>query len=280
MTRDDRSVHAADDVLRRYVRGELRPGPRQELEPHLDSCAHCADRLVFAVDPLLLDRIWSRVDEAVDLPVPGLLERLLLRLRVPGHVARLMAATPALRRSWLCGAALTLLFTALMARFVDPADAHLVYLAVAPLLPVAGVAVSFGRRWDPTHEVTLVAPLSALRLVLTRSTVVLGTSLVLSALAALALPRLGLTAFAWLLPSCTLTALSIALSARLDQVTAACATGAGWLVFLTLTRHTNAAASALGQAAGAGLLLASVGLMSVLRADFGSETRQRKVTRR
>lgn len=276
MTRDDRSVHAADDVLRRYVRGELPPGPRQELEPHLDTCAHCADRLVFAVDPVLLDRIWGRVDEAVDHPVPGRIERLLLWLRVPDHVARLMAATPALRRSWLCGAALTLLFTALMARLAGPANAHLVYLAVAPLLPVAGVAVSFGRRWDPAHEMGLVAPMSALRLVLTRSTVVLGTSLMLSALAALALPRLGLAAFAWLLPSCALTALSVALSARLDQVAAACTTGAGWLVFLTLTRHTDGAASALGQAAIAGLFLAAVGLMSVLRADFDVE----KVTRR
>ncbi|MEV3858712.1 zf-HC2 domain-containing protein [Streptomyces sp. NPDC050095] len=271
MTRDERSTHVPDDVLQQYVHGELPPGPRQEIEPHLDACAHCCDRLLFTSDPVLLNQIWVRVDEAIDVPVPGSLERLLLRLHVPDHVARLTAATPALRGSWLGGAALTLVFAALLARLAGPAGAHLVYLAMAPLLPVAGVAVSFGRRWDPAYEVGLVAPTSALRLVLSRSTVVLGTSLALSAGAALTLPHLGLSAFAWLLPSCALTALSVALSARLDQVTAACTAGAGWLLFLVLTLHTNTATSPLGQAAIAGVLLASIALMSVLRADFDTQ---------
>ncbi|MGA4841549.1 hypothetical protein [Streptomyces sp. G45] len=271
MTRDDRTAHAADEVLREYARGGLSPVLQQRLEPHLDVCAHCADRLASAVDPAVLDRIWNRVDEAIDVPVPGRLERLLLRLRVPDRVARLMAATPALRGSWLGGAVLTLLFTALVARLADAADAHLVLLAVAPLLPVAGVAVSFGRRWDPVYEVGLVAPMSALRLVLIRSTVVLGTSLVLSTATACALPRVGLVAFAWLLPSCTLTVLSIALSARLGHVTAACVVVAGWLVLLTLTRHADIVASALGQTAVAGLFLTAVALISVLRASFDTE---------
>ncbi|MHC0432297.1 zf-HC2 domain-containing protein [Streptomyces sp. O3] len=274
--RDGHPVHPANEVLRRYARGELPPGPREALEPHLDACANCVGRLAHAVEPVALDRIWKHLDEAIDMPVPGRLERLLLRVGVPGHVARLMAATPALRTSWLCGAALILLFTALAARLVGPADAHLVFLGIAPLLPVAGVALSFGRRWDPAHDIGLVAPMSSLRLVLTRSAVVLGTCVPLSAAAALALPRLGLAAFSWLLPSCALTALTIALSARLDRVAAAGVTGVGWLVALALTQQAQAVASAGGQAAVAGVLLASVAVMAVLRSDFDVE----KVTRR
>lgn len=275
--RADDVAHADDGVLRRYARGELPSVLRQEWEPHLDACAHCVDRLALAeeLDPQVLDRVWGRVDDAIDLPVPGRLERLLLRLRVPDHVARLMAATPALRRSWLCGAALTLLFTALVARLAGPGEAPLVFLAVAPLLPVAGVAVSFGRRWDPAYEMGLVAAMSRLRLILVRSTVVLGTSLVLSTAATFALPPLGLVTFAWLLPSCTLTVLSVVLAARLDPVVAACATGAAWLVFLMLTRHADTAVSAPGQSAVAGIFVAAVALLPVLRAAFDTENQKR-----
>ena len=62
------------------------------------------------------------------------------------------------------------------------------FLALAPVLPVAGVAVAFGPRTDPLHEVAVAAPYSSFRLLLLRSAAVLTTSLLLAVPAAALLP--------------------------------------------------------------------------------------------
>ncbi|MGW8985955.1 zf-HC2 domain-containing protein [Streptomyces parvus] len=254
--------HASDALLRAYARGETAPHALRAVESHIDRCPPCRSRLSAHTDPLVLDRGWERLDMAIDAPVLGRGERLLLRVGVPDHVARLLAATPALRASWVGAAALTLLLAALVSRLAEPAGTPVLFLGLAPLLPVAGVAVSYGRRWDPAHEMGLVTPMRAFRLVLMRTAVVLGTCIVLTGVASLALPGLGLATFGWLLPGCALTAVSLALAARTDSTTAAAVTGAGWLAVLIATNNSHAVFSATGQTASAAVLgVASAGVL-------------------
>ena len=54
------------------------------------------------------------------------------------------------------------------------ARARCSFLALAPLLPLAGVAAAFGAALDPTYEIGLAAPLSAVRLLLLRTVAVVG----------------------------------------------------------------------------------------------------------
>ncbi|MFI6933122.1 zf-HC2 domain-containing protein [Streptomyces sp. NPDC050287] len=260
--------HTPDALLRGYARGETAPHALRAVESHLDHCPLCRSRLSDHTDRRILDHGWERLDIAIDAPVPGRGERLLLRFGVPEHVARLLAATPALRASWVSAAALTLLLAALIARLAEPAGTPVLFLGLAPLLPVAGVAVSYGRRWDPAHEMGLVAPMRAFRLVLLRTAVVLGTCIPLTAAASLALPGLGLATFGWLLPGCALTAVSLALAARMDSTTAAGATGAGWLAVLIATHASHAVFSATGQTASAAVLAVASACVLLSRTAF------------
>ncbi|MFJ1591630.1 zf-HC2 domain-containing protein [Kitasatospora albolonga] len=260
--------HTPDALLRGYARGETAPHALRAVESHLDHCPPCRSRLADHTDPRTLDHGWERLDMAIDAPVPGRGERLLLRFGVPDHVARLLAATPALRASWVSAAALTLLLAALVSRLAESAGTPVLFLGLAPLLPVAGVAVSYGRRWDPAHEMGLVAPMRAFRLVLLRTAVVLGTCIALTGAASLTLPGVGLAAFGWLLPGCALTAVNLALAARMDSTTAAGATGAGWLAVLIATHDSHAVFSATGQTASAGVLAVASVVVLLSRTAF------------
>jgi ABC-2 type transport system ATP-binding protein len=62
------------------------------------------------------------------------------------------------------------------------------FLIVAPMLPLAGVAVAFGPGVDPTYEIGLASPMRSLRLLLVRAAAVLATTAPLAAAAGLLLP--------------------------------------------------------------------------------------------
>lgn len=223
--------HVPGEELRRYAERALTPPLLWSVEHHLVACPGCRQRLAGIADPGLTDRGWSRLDSELDAPVPGPVEWLLLRLTVPDHTARLLAATPMLRLSWLAAVALTLALTVTVANLAHP----LVFLAVAPLLPLIGVAASYGPRVDPTYEISVVAPLHTFRLLLLRSVAVLSATTGLSVAASLGLPDYGLQALGWFLPSLALTLLSLVLMPRLGHVGAPAAVGLAWAALLAGT---------------------------------------------
>lgn len=241
MSRDE--WHVAQEELRRYAAGRCTPPWLWSTEAHLAACDLCRERLTEVAGPELIGVGWSRLDAALDAPIPGRVERLLARLGVADHTARLLTATPALRLSWLAAIASALAFSAVAAVLSDRLSSPIVFLALAPLLPLAGIAASFGPRVDPTYEIALVAPLDTFRLLLLRCAAVLTTTSALSAAVALALPRYGLAALGWFLPSLTLTLLSLALTPRLGPVTATTTVAAGWVVVLAATVRPDTGAS-------------------------------------
>ena len=174
--------HADGEVLGAYSDGRLDAAGRWSVEAHLTSCAACRLQAGALVDPVRLRRLRAALIEAVDVPRAGVVERL-VRLGVPDHTARVLAATPALRGSWLLAVAATLAFAVLAAWVRRGADANLWFLCIAPLLPLAGIAVAYGPGVDPTYEIGLAAPLGSFRLLLLRAATVLGTSTLLAAAA-------------------------------------------------------------------------------------------------
>ncbi len=156
----------------------------------------------------------------------GRVESALVRLRVPEHVARLIAATPSLRASWFAAASVAIGFSAWAAK-AGP-NGVLLFLVVAPLLPLAGVAAAYGPWMDPMHEVTHATPVSGLRVLLLRSAAVLVSTAVIVGSAALVLPGADWTAAAWILPSLGLTLASLALSTFIPSQWAAGAVTLLW----------------------------------------------------
>ncbi|MBD9724026.1 zf-HC2 domain-containing protein [Streptomyces caniscabiei] len=264
------SWHADDGDLREYAHGTLAAPRLWSVETHLAACADCRAALSAHVPPAEISAGWARLDAALDAPRPGPVESLLIRLGVADHTARLLAATPVLRRSWLGAVVLTLL----LAVGVGVAASPLLLLATAPLLPLAGVAISFGPALDPTYETAVVAPMHIFRLLMVRTVAVLATTTALSALASLALPSFGLAALGWLLPALALTSTGVALTARLGPVLAPVLVGTGWTALVVLSRllasGTPLPFTAQGQGAAAGVAVLASVLLVAARDRFDS----------
>ena len=224
--------HADPETLASYTGGELDDVRASSLEAHLLSCDRCRQHLAASVPATPLDLIWTEVVATIDAPRAGLVERALLALRVPDHAARLLAATPSLRVSWLFAQVVALGFAVLAANQATGQSAELalfLFLIVAALLPVAGVAVAFGPGVDPAYEIGAASPIRADRLLLMRAATVLATSIVISSGAALAMPGFDAIAAAWLLPSLGLTLATLALGTWLRPFATAASVGLGWV---------------------------------------------------
>ncbi|MBC2904043.1 zf-HC2 domain-containing protein [Streptomyces cupreus] len=260
--------HVSEEDLRAYARTELAAPMLWSADTHLAACARCRAALAEVSEPV--DAGWERLDAELDAPRPGLFEGLLVRIGVADHTARLLAATPVLRRSWLAAVVFLLVTTV---GVVYSAGSPTLFLALAPLLPLAGVALSYGPALDPTYEMAVVAPVHGFKLLMIRTLAVLAAGLGLNGLATLALPDYGLRALAWLLPALALTATGLALTPRFGPVLAPSLVGGAWVALIAAA---DAAAdggplipfTAAGQSAAAAVAALAVGLLYLARDRF------------
>ena len=220
--------HVQHDLLERYARGDAEPAHAFSIEAHLPSCPLCRGQIAQLTDGARAARVWEAIEERLDAPRRGPVEAGLVRAGLPEHIARLLGATPALRLSWLLACALVLALAVWAANHREAGLA--LFLALAPLLPLAGVAAAYGPDIDPTYEVALAAPMRSFRLLLIRALAVLVTTTALAAVAALALPGLQWSAAAWLAPSLGLTLASLALATRMSALVACGSLAALWML--------------------------------------------------
>ncbi|WP_127469012.1 zf-HC2 domain-containing protein [Streptomyces sp. B27] len=159
----------------------------------------------------------------------------------------LWASGPALRGAWaaaLCVVvlgALGLSYGAGLGASVRP-----LLLVTAPVLPLAGVALSYGRHADPLYEVVTSTPSGGLRLLLVRAAAVLGVSVPALTLAGAALPPAagGPGAAAWLLPGLALTLAALALGSFVGSRRGAAAVGGAWALFVVAPATSGGPAGA------------------------------------
>jgi hypothetical protein len=227
-------THTDFAVLDSYAAATLDPIRSASLEAHLVGCEECrtvlAQRVSLTTRPRL-EQIWDGVVDRLDAPRVGPIERALCAIGVPEHAARLLAATPALHASWLLANSALLAFAVLAAHAAT--GGALAFLALAPLLPLAGVATAYGPGVDPTYEIGMAAPLSSFRLLFIRAASALVASIFLVGLAALAVPSVAWSAAVWLLPALALSLGSLALGAVVNPLWASGGIGVGWLAIVT-----------------------------------------------
>lgn len=158
----------------------------------------------------------------------------------------LWAAGPAVRGAWPVAVLVVALGAVGLAYGAGVQAARPLLLAVAPVVPVLGVALSYGPHADPLHEITAATPSGGLRLLLTRTAAVLAVSLPLLTLAALLLPASGAPgAAAWLLPGLALTLASLALAGYVGCRAATAVTGVGWLAAVLVPALSSPAGAPL-----------------------------------
>jgi hypothetical protein len=233
--------HADETLLADYVRGDAGPLLGASLEQHLIHCADCRARIASHVDTPPLDAVWARIQDRAEAGRPPVVERLLVRLGVSETDALLVARAPSLRASWLGGLAATVAFAGLGAASGGSRGLAL-FLLLAPLVPVAGVAFAYGPDVDPAYESGLAAPYPAARLLLLRAAAVLVSSLPLTLLAGLLIPALTWTAVSWLLPALAFTAIVLAASTWARPAAVAVVLGVGWVTAVgAATRESDPA---------------------------------------
>jgi hypothetical protein len=230
--------HLDEATLRAYVDGHPLPVVGASVESHLVDCPTCRGRLGELMSHETVDEAWSAIRAHVEAPRPSVAERVLRWLAVSAESARLLVAVPAFRGAWLLGLFTVTLFASAAALFAGEYGLT-VFLIVAPLAPVAGVAASFSGDADPCHELVTVAPYSATRMLMLRTAGVLATSLPVTLLAGLALPGPAWLGVAWLTPAAAGVALTLLLSPQLGTTVPSAALGACWSVGVVAAARLN-----------------------------------------
>ncbi|MFF8697250.1 zf-HC2 domain-containing protein [Streptomyces sp. NPDC015144] len=233
-----RRWHVSEELAGRYAAGPLPEADAWSVEKHTEACDDCAVLVSAAVRAVrpgagpVLDAVRAQLLAAVAAEGAA---RDGASAGVPRPAVRtgrlLWAAGPALRGAWLSAlvlvtvGALALAYGAGAGETVRP-----LLLVVAPVLPLAGVALSYGRHADPMHEITAAAPSGGLRLLLTRTVAVLAVSVPVLTLAGAALPRSagGPGAALWLLPGLAMTLAALALGSYVGCRAGAGAVAAVW----------------------------------------------------
>lgn len=220
--------HVAPSMLQAYAEDRVDVAISFSVEAHLEACESCRHNVANFVDRKRLESMWSRISDAVAEPERGFVERGLMFLGVKDHIARLLAATPSLRLSWLL--AIFAVLSIALGTAYGAHNGYVLFLLVAPLLPVAGVAAAYGPGVDPTYEIGLAAPMRSFSLLLIRTVAVVATTIVVAAVAALFLPEIRWAApVAWLVPALGLSAATLALSTFMRPLSAAGAASTVWL---------------------------------------------------
>jgi hypothetical protein len=224
--------HADTAVLDRYARGQLDDIHAASVEAHVTRCAQCRQAAAAVVDRRALTAIKLRLDDRLDDPRPGRLVRGLTAIGVPDRDARLIAGSLSLETSW-CAASLVAVCFALLAASAHSSRVALgLFLVIAPLVPLVGVALAFGRRADPAFEIAQSCPTSGFRIVLVRALAVV--TMTVPVLVVLSLPFGTILAFAWLLPAAAMAAVALAAGTWVRLVHAAMGLTVLWALVATV----------------------------------------------
>ncbi|MFE1079312.1 zf-HC2 domain-containing protein [Nocardiopsis alba] len=222
------SWHLDQDQLHRYANHTADDVTAMSVEAHLTHCAHCRERL--PTDDAWLESSWADLRDIVDRPRLGPVERLLGVMGVREGTAKLLAATPALYRAWLIATVVVLIAALTLAHEVPRGT--LLFSFTAPIVPLIGVALAYGRGVDPAHTLTSVTPWAGYPLLLMRTCAVLVPALLLCTVAAILMPSSATLyeAVFWLLPALAMVAGCLTLSRWMHLSLAGGIVAVGWVL--------------------------------------------------
>ncbi|QLH25370.1 zf-HC2 domain-containing protein [Streptomyces sp. Rer75] len=240
----------------------LSTGALWTVEAHLEQCGICQAEVAEVV------RVHSPATMAV---VDGVRERLAASLpttrprRWSGLRSGLARWAPPVLGPWVMGTVLVTLLALILSSAAY--GGSLVLLLLAPLMPLLGVAASWGPHSDPSHELAAATPRTGLSLVLRRTVAVL----------AVVIPALLIAGWACgtapaliLLPALALTSGSLALGSVVGMQRAATGLSAAWAAFVTVPAlNEGALPPYLGQSTAPGWTALAIVLSAavVLRRD-------------
>jgi hypothetical protein len=263
------SWHVDAQSLRSWVDGSAGPLVSVSIEQHMLRCAHCRDEVATLV-PETERPPWDDVLAAIEVPRPGPTERLMVRLGLSHSDSIVVSSAPTLRVAWLLGTIGVLFFVVVAAVLAHEGGIGL-FLIVAPLIPVTGVAAAYGPSSDPSYETVLVSPYAMVRLVLLRTVSVLVTSVPLVVVAGVFLPTSPIVAVAWLLPAVGFVAVVLTASNWIEPTYAAAVVAGGWVTVVVWAVRTGDPLAVFAPAAmGAYVVVLTIAVLILLHRLFSS----------
>ena len=229
--------HTDERLLAAYVGGGLDALEGASVEQHLLACAECRTRIAGVIDAVDLAHGWERVQTAMERPPQPAAIRMARRFGLSEAASVLLAASASLRTAWLSSSVIALGFAFLATKFSD-AETLWPFLLVAPLIPVVGVAASYGPSTDPLEGLIVTSPYGRGRLILIRTLGVLVTSLPIAFGLGLFLPGPGWIAAAWLGPALAMIPVLLALAAFTGPRIAASVLAIGWSAMVLPSTRT------------------------------------------
>jgi hypothetical protein len=268
--------HVSDESMLAYTTNSLAETDCWSLEKHLEACSSCARRVSDLVLAGPAASGLARTREAVLAVAASEAAAGRTGATLRGWAVRFgWAAGPALRLPWLLALVAVAALAVAMARIGQIDGARPLLLLFAPVLPLAGPALAYGRYADPLHEVAASTPSGGLRLLLVRTAAVLGVTTPLVTATGFLLPSAPGTpgAATWLLPALALTLATLTLGSYTGFRYAAAGVSAMWPAGVALASRPGTAPAAPGGGSGEpfGVLLAETlhGLFSGPAAQGG-----------
>jgi hypothetical protein len=221
--------HVDPPTMVRYARAATTAVEAASVEAHLAACTGCRRLAADHADRAALGRVKAQLDAHIEAPPERGWVRGLRRAGLGDRDIGLIGGVVALQGSWLAASLAVLGFVALASQLSLSRVGLAAFLVLAPLVPLAGVAAVFGRRADPTYELTVASPTPVTRVVLVRTAAVVAMTLPAIVVLSLVLPGWSLLAFAWVLPALALCLASLALGTVVPLPRAALGLAVLWL---------------------------------------------------
>ena len=162
--------HVDSASAQRYARHNIDAATAASVEAHVAACGSCAAAVSAAAAQThgdLLDSVWAKVDEVLDEPRLGVIERIVRALGCPPAMSRVVAATG--RAQWSCLSAVLLsLVLAVFASTSGDDGMFALFLVFAPIGPLVATAVAFERFAEPVDNLLRTVPTSLWTIALVR----------------------------------------------------------------------------------------------------------------
>lgn len=247
-----RASHPGRAALAAWTNGTAPAMVALSVEQHLMVCASCRDAIAEIVreDPRptvpSVATTWSVIRDRTVFPPDTLVRRVLRALGLSDGDATLVLQTPTARQSWWWSIAVVVAFLALASTRDAREPMTSLFLLVAPVVPMLGVALAYGPAAGPSLEPLVATPYSAVRLLVLRMLAVVVACVPFAVVGTVVLPTH--VAHWWLLPAVALGAAVLALSSWVPPWPAVATLTLGWMAAVAAATRLATPEALLGVA--------------------------------
>ena len=236
------SWHIAPEHISAYLNDRVDVAMAASIESHVLACGSCQAGLGAQSDAAIAVESWATIERRVDAELAGPIERLAVLVGFNERDARTLAPTRALQLSWLLAMTAALVCAAWLARQsgnVGANLARLVFLTVAPLVPLVAVVTALSTASEPAPDIARATAASRLRIGAIRALTVMLGSIGIGLAVSVLLPGEWIRGVVWLCPALALSALGSLVAAKIRPENVVGILGGSWVSVVAVAAYAT-----------------------------------------